>query len=151
LSYAWARARDQIAGAYVARSWDQTHAVNLGIVWATGPWSITVADTYHSGWPTTELGVVPDASGTLSQVQSGPRNAERFSAYNSLDFRISRTFVLGRGALDVYVEASNVLSERNPCCVSYSATQAPDGSVQLNKDVDNWLPFIPSAGVLWRY
>lgn len=151
LSYTWARARDRIDGSYVARSWDQTHAVNLGIVWAKGPWSVTVADTYHSGWPTTAFDVVPDAGGALSQVRIGPRNAERLGDYNSFDLRIARTFVLGRGALDVYVEASNLFSQLNPCCVSYSTMQAPDGSLQLNKYIDHWLPLVPSAGILWRY
>jgi hypothetical protein len=151
LSYTRARVRDFIDGSRVPRSWDQIQAANLGIVWASGPWSVTLADTYHSGWPTTVLEVVPGQSGSPSQVRNGPRNAERLGNYNSLDLRLGRTFVFGRGALDVYVEGSNVASRENPCCVEYRVTAAPDGSPQVIKDVDNWLPLVPSAGILWRY
>ena len=151
LSYTWSRARDLIDDMYVARSWDQSQAASLGLVWTRGSWSVTAADTYHSGWPTTVLEIVPGVGGSPSQVRTGPRNAERHAVYNSFDLRIAKTFVIGRGALDVYVEGSNLFSQRNPCCVEYEVTSAPDGSLQVNRDVDNWLPFVPSAGILWRY
>ncbi len=149
LSYAWSRARDLIDGAYVSRSWDQTHAVNLGLAWNRGPWSVTIADSYHSGWPTSELMVAQGAA--PAAYQFGPRNALRLGDYNSLDLRVARTFALRRGALDVYLEASNALSNANQCCVNYTPFIGAGGSPQLSRDVDNWLPLVPSGGVLWRY
>jgi hypothetical protein len=81
----------------------------------------------------------------------GERNAERLSNYNSLDFRVTRTYALARGALDVFLEASNVLSRKNECCIEYEVIAAPDGSAALEEDLDHWLPLVPSIGVLWRY
>src|SRR5690606_39097513 len=59
LSYTWSQAVDHIDGAEVARSWDQRHAVNLGLSWASGPWTATLINSYHSGWPTTLLAFDP--------------------------------------------------------------------------------------------
>lgn len=134
LSYSWSRAEDRVNGEDVPRSWDQRHAVNLGIVWSKGPWSATITNSFHTGWPTTVL-----------------ENRARLSDYNSLDMRVTRTFALPRGALDVFVEVNNATSRANECCVHYEVRQNPDGSLSYSQDVDSWLPLVPSAGVLWRY
>jgi outer membrane receptor protein involved in Fe transport len=139
LAYTWSR-----------RS-DQRHAVSFGIAWASGPWTATVTDTFHTGWPTTRLSLVTTPAGE-PQFVVGDRNAARLDYYNSLDLRLTRTFVLPRGALDVFVEASNaLLLHENQCCVEYDVRQLSDGSVGLSENVNNWLPLVPSIGVLWRY
>ena len=144
LGYTWSRAEDRVDGRDVPRSWDQTHAINFGVVWNRGPWSATLADIYHTGWPTTQLQLTaPYAIGT--------RNATRLSAYNSLDLRVARTFQLSRGALDVYVEVANATNRRNECCVEYKVEQDINGATVINRKVDEWLAIVPSAGVLWRY
>jgi outer membrane receptor protein involved in Fe transport len=151
LGYAWSRARDRIEGRDVARSWDQRHALNLGIVWTSGPWAVTVADTSHTGWPTTRLTLVPQAANAPPLVVAEPRNSSRLNDYNSLDFRVTRTFDLAHGVLDVWVEASNLASRRNECCRQYDVTRSASGQYELVTDTDHWLPLVPSAGVLWRY
>ena len=148
-SYASTRAEDWIEGRSVPRSWDQTHAINLGVVWSNGPWTATVANSFHTGWPTTTL-EVSAASGTPQMVVER-RNQDRFAPYNTLDFRVTRTFALPRGALDVFVEVSNALSRDNPCCAEYTVTQSPDGSLRYSREIDTWLPLVPSIGMLWRY
>ncbi len=149
LAYAWSQVRDEVDGRDVPRSWDQPHAVTLGLVWASGPWTVTLADTYHSGWPTTALEVVDD--GGVQRLATDRRNRDRFAAFNTLDFRVARTFALPRGALDVFVEVSNAIDRENPCCVEYEIGQAADGTLTFSRDVDSWLPLVPSAGVLWRF
>jgi hypothetical protein len=150
LGYTWARAEDQFAANNVPRSWDQAHAIEIGITWTRGPWTATVTNSFHSGWPTTELELTPPSAGA-PQIVLGRRNRSRLAAYDSLDLRLSRAFTLRRGVLDVFVEATNLTSRSNPCCTSYAVTANPDGSFLYSRDVDSWLPFIPSAGVLWRY
>jgi hypothetical protein len=150
LAYAWSRTRDRIDGRNVARRWDQTHAVSLGLTWASGPWTATVTDNFHTGWPTTQLSLATTAGGA-QQFVIGERNAVRMDYYNSLDLRLTRTFVLARGALDVFVEASNALSRENACCIDYTVTRRADGSAELAENTDTWLPLVPSIGVLWRY
>ena len=150
LSYSWSRVDDRVDGDDVPRSWDQRHAINLGIVWAKGPWSATLTDSYHTGWPTTVLEVADDASG-IPQIVLSRRNRSRLGAYNSLDLRVTRTFALPRGALDVFLEVNNALDRENACCVHYGVEENPDGSLRYTRDLDTWLPLVPSAGVLWRY
>ncbi len=150
LSYSWSRAEDRIDGADVPRSWDQRHAVNLGIVWSKGPWSATLGNSFHSGWPTTVLEVTGVESGNPQLVLSR-RNRARLRDYNTLDLRVTRTFALARGALDVFVEVNNALSRENECCTRYDVAQNPDGSLSYSRERNSWLPLVPSAGVLWRY
>ena len=148
-SYTWSRAQDRIDGRNVDRSWDQRHAVSLGLAWTRGPWAATLAGLHHTGWPTTQLALATTPGADVVIV--GPRNAVRYDAYSSLDFRITRTFTLPRGQLDVFVEASNLLSRANPCCTQYTVTQDAGGADVLERNIDNWLPLVPSIGVLWRY
>lgn len=150
-SYTWSRAQDRIDGADVYRSWDQRHAVSLGVAWNRGPWAVTLAGVYHTGWPTTQLELVSGAAPGKGAVAVGPRNAARYAGYSSLDSRVTRTFALQRGQLDVFVEVSNMLSRENPCCTQYTLTQDASGAAVLERDIDNWLPMVPSFGVLWRY
>lgn len=149
LGYGWSRAEDRIEGHHVPRSWDQRHTFNLGIVWAKGPWTATLANSFHSGWPTTIWQTADPAAGPHIAVNR--RNRSRLQFFNTLDLRVTRTFVLPHGALDVFIEANNVLSRRNPCCVRHAVTRNADGSLILTRDIDSWLPLVPSAGVLWRY
>ena len=150
LSYSWSRAEDHVDGMDVPRSWDQRHAVNLGIVWSKGPWSATLVDSFHTGWPTTVLEVTGVDAGN-PQIVLSRRNRARLSDYNTLDVRITRTFALPRGALDVFVEVNNATSRANACCVKYEVARNPDGSLSYSREEDSWLPLVPSAGVLWRY
>lgn len=150
LGYTWARVEDRIDGRDVPRSWDQRHAVTAGLVWAKGPWNVTVASSYHSGWPTAELQLAADGEGNPQLVRD-ERNRARFAYYNTIDARATRTFILAHGALDVFLELSNALERENPCCVRYERTLEPDGTLTYSRDTDPWLPLVPSFGVLWRY
>ena len=150
LSYSWSRAEDHVDVMDVPRSWDQRHAVNLGIVWAKGPWSATLVDSFHTGWPTTELQLTGVDQGN-PQIVLSRRNRAHLSDYNTLDVRVTRTFALPRGALDVFLEVNNATSRANECCVNYDVTRNPDGSLSYARHEDSWLPLVPSAGVLWRY
>jgi hypothetical protein len=149
LSYTWSQARDRIDGQDVYRSWDQRHAATLGIAWSHGPWAATLANSFHTGWPTTQLVFVPGSS--EGPVQIGSRNAGRYDDFNSLDLRITRTFTMARGQLDVFIEATNLASRANPCCTEYSLTSDAQGNAVLQSETDDWLPLVPSFGVLWRY
>lgn len=150
LGYTWSQVRDSIDGEQAPRSWDQRHALSAGVGWASGPWSATVVDSFRTGWPITKLSLIETAGGGL-QPAFGRRNAERLGNYNSLDLRVTRTYALARGALDVFLEATNLLSQENECCIEYTVTRAPDGAPVIEEEVDRWLPLVPSIGVLWRY
>ena len=149
LSYTWSQVTDRIGNMDVPRSWDQRHALNFGVTWASGPWTATMINSFHTGWPTTQLMVDPQTGAPRFDLSQ--RNRSRFADYNSLDLRLTRTFILPRGALDVFVEATNALSRENPCCTEYKVTRQEDGTLSYRREAESWLPFVPSLGVLWRY
>jgi hypothetical protein len=148
LGYSWSRARDHIDGVDVPRSWDQKHAATFGVAWTSGPWSVTVSDSWHTGWPATRLSLVDTPAGP--QVAVGERNSQRHGNYHSLDIRVQRSFQFSRGALDVFLEVSNLTARENPCCTEYDV-RFENGAPRIEADHKNWLPLVPSLGVLWRY
>ncbi|MFL6619492.1 MAG: TonB-dependent receptor plug domain-containing protein [Povalibacter sp.] len=151
MSYTWSQAQDQVDGKDVYRSWDQRHAASLGIAWINGPWAATLVDSYHTGWPTTQLTLVSPPPPVGPPVIIGTRNAGRYADFNSLDLRITRTFQMARGQLDVFVEGTNLASRANPCCTEYQLIENEQGNPELKTNTDSWLPLVPSIGVLWRY
>lgn len=154
-SYTLSKVTDRIDGTDFARSWDQRHAFQGGFSWSGQNWSAAMATSVHSGWPSTDLllgdnGV--DVNGdTVYVVTPGLRNAQHYPTFGSLDMRLSRTFDLRRGSLMAFVEISNALDRRNPCCIDWDAEADIDGNLTLERGQDYWLPFLPAIGVLWEF
>jgi hypothetical protein len=87
----------------------------------------------------------------VSEWETGPRNAERLGSFASVDLRVSRDFVLRRGTLNVFVEATNLTDRANHCCTDFSFKPAGTGSIELDREYRDWLPLVPNVGVLWKY
>lgn len=149
LSYTWSRVTDDEDGVETRRSWDQTHSVGAGLTWTSGPWIATLAAAYHTGWPTTPVSVA-DAGTPQAAIAVGRRNSIRYDDYSSVDVRVSRSFELRRGDLDVFAEVTNAFNQRNACCTDYSYAY-PGGQLTLEREHRHWLPLVPSVGVLWRF
>jgi outer membrane receptor protein involved in Fe transport len=153
-SYGWAEIRDEAGNGNIVRSWDQTHSFKAGINWLHGPWSISGATAIHTGWPKTELLAEsvtnPDGSERLA-LSTTRRNSLRYSNFASLDFRISRDFDFSKGRLTGFLEITNVLNRNNPCCLEYSIQTDSSGSQSLQASQQNWLPLVPSLGIIWRF
>lgn len=151
LSYTWSQADDHIDGADVPRSWDQTHSFNAGVNWINGPWDVTLAGTWHTGWPTTGVTLGAAPPGEVPPAVIGERNATRFDAFKSVDLRVGYTFILAKSELLTFVEFTNLLVQKNPCCSEYSERDTGSGVYTLDRDIDNWIRFAPNIGVLWRF
>jgi len=151
LSYAWSQADDHIDGEEVPRSWDQRHSFNGTVNWISGAWEVTLAGTWHSGWPTTEVSLGPTPPGGEPPVEIGERNAGHFAAFTSVDLRVGHTFKLENSELLGYLEATNLLWQQNPCCVEYPVQGAGGGPYTLQPTVNDWIRFAPNIGVLWRF
>jgi hypothetical protein len=150
IGVSFANAEDTVAGSPVPRSWDQDGALNAGVTWAVGPWTISAAANAHRGWPATEVSVVDDASGNPIAV-AGPRNAVRVRNVRKLDFGASRDFAIGPTALQFFVEIANLTDRNNPCCLSYDQATAPDGSPTLVGVESGQVGLTGNIGLLWQF
>jgi hypothetical protein len=153
-SYSLARVTDTIDGEEFPRSWDQRHALQVGLNWQANEWNFAIAANIRSGWPTTELRLeeifVP---GTGLEVVAipGVRNAEQLSHFASVDARISRKFDVRRGSLTVFAEISNLLDRNNICCIDYDLEFDENGNEFLDSSPDYLLPLLPAVGILWEF
>ena len=152
--YVWSSAEDSFGKEDIRRSWDQTHAVKFGANTDLGQWNISVAGTWHSGWPKTELLVetvqLPGGDTTLV-ASTTPRNSLDYAAFHTLDVRASRRFQLPNSELTAFVEISNVYNRENACCTEYSISINGTGESELVTEPEHWLPLVPSVGVLWKF
>ena len=147
-SYTWSRAQDRVDGRDEYRSWDQRHALQAGLRWRNERWTFSAALSAHSGWPSTNL--------TLQQVGSefvavpGPRNANRYPSFASLDLRVSRKLAVAKGQLTVFAELSNATNRRNRCCIDWDV-ETDGAQLVLENSADYWLPRLPAIGILWEF
>ena len=81
----------------------------------------------------------------------GARNSKRYSAFASLDARVSRRFDLPRGELTVFLEVSNLTNRRNVCCSDFDIEEDENGNEMLDAGDDFWPPLLPAIGVLWEF
>lgn len=145
-----ANADDIVAGARVPRSWDQDTALNAGVTWTVGPWTINGALNAHRGWPATEVSVAQGADGEPIAVP-GPRNAIRLRNVRRLDFGASRDFRLGGTLLEFFAEIANLTDRNNPCCLVYDEATAADGSPTLVRDEQGQIGVTGNIGLLWQF
>jgi hypothetical protein len=140
-SVAWSESRDGIDGRSVPRSWDQSWAVTAGIDWLRGPWRLGAVASAHRGWPTTRID-----DGVL-----GERNAERFPTRAALDLRAEYRRPLQVGSLAITFEVTNAVNIGNACCYELIAVNDGSGTVDFTTKESDWLPIVPSVGVLWEF
>ena len=156
LTYTLSEATDRIGGRDEYRSWDQRHALQGGINWSNDRWEISLATNIHSGWPTTDLAYVQSGLDEDWEPEfvaiPGPRNAERFPTFATLDFRISRTWQLRRSSFMAFLEVSNLTNRENECCRDFDIEEDDvTGEEFFESDVDYWMPLLPAIGVLWEF
>jgi hypothetical protein len=149
LSFSASQVYDRVDGERLHRRWDQRNYASGGLGWRGASWEASVAATWHTGWRTTELELATLEPFPLVAV--GKRNALRLSDFASIDMRIARRFDLGTaGELTAFVEINNLLKRSNECCVEYQIESEFDPAI-LDVQVQDSLPLIPSAGVLWKF
>ena len=145
-----ANADDHVAGAAVPRAWDQERAVNAGVTWPAGRWTVSAAATIHRGWPATELRLVTGPNGEPAVV-AGPRNVSRLPSVRRLDFRLSRDYALGDTALRFFAEITNLTNRDNPCCLAYAGATLSDGSAALVQELRSQGGVTGNVGLLWQF
>ncbi|MGE0030916.1 MAG: TonB-dependent receptor [Steroidobacteraceae bacterium] len=140
-SLAWSEAWDRVEGERVSRSWDQTWAATAGVDWTRRTWRFAAVAGAHRGWPTTQV----------SATELGERNASRFPTRGFLDLRAERRRPLATGSLTLTFELTNAVNIGNTCCSELVAGDDGTGTVIFSTRKSDWLPLVPSVGVLWEF
>jgi hypothetical protein len=156
MSLALARAREKVRNeGWTPRSWEQRTSASLGASWTGAKWNVNLAGLFHSGAPTTRIGIgtAPLPGGGSGPVMvAGPRNGARLGTYARLDLRASRGVQLRMGRFSYYLEVTNLLNRKNPCCVeSWNVATDEYGFTSLAAEKSNWLPMLPSFGFQFEF
>ena len=145
-NYAYAITEDLIDGRWVARKFDQTHAVNVDFDVLIGEsWTFNAAWRYHTGWPTTPVGVtaIEDEEGEIEyEIELGPINSDRLADYHRLDVRVSRDWELSWGTLTAFADIQNLYNRKNESGFDIAID---DGVLEIN--TEEWAGILPSLGV----
>ena len=93
------------------------------------------------------------ADGSLGIArQVGPINELRLPHYRRLDVRVSRTFDVGRGVLQAYLDVFNVLNRQNLRNYAFYPSITNAGRVVARRsDGDDLLPILPTIGLRWEF
>jgi hypothetical protein len=89
--------------------------------------------------------------GQVPVIVAGPRDGARLGDYQRIDLRANRDVSLRSGRLSYYLEVTNLLNRKNPCCVEGRHLELRDGQAYLVFDQSNWLPMLPSFGVQYEF
>ncbi len=152
VNYTWSSTEDEIGGDRSPRRFDQAHAVNLDLDWRiTDRWTLNLAWRYHTGWPTTPLGLVPelDEDGEAVFVPvAGRRNSTRLPDYHRLDLRASRTWTLRTGTLGFFVDVQNAYDRGNVAGFDFMIDEEL-GTLMPNPE--QWAGILPSLGLSFEF
>ena len=152
VNYTYATIEDEIMGVWVPRENDQRHTVNIDFDYRIGAhWRLNVAWRYHSGWPTTPLGLEPeeDEDGELVFVPVlGELNSQRLAAYHRFDLRASRTWDIDWGKLGFFVDIQNLFDRDNIAGFDVSI-EDEEGIVEF--ETEYWAGILPSFGLTLEF
>jgi outer membrane receptor protein involved in Fe transport len=146
--YSLSHVTDDINGQDVARSWDQKHAVNLGLAWTQVRTSASVLIEWHSGWPETPLTVVPATVAAPPYLIVGARNSANWGGYFSANLRLSQTVPLRYGDLSLWLDATNITNRLNDCCIDLNSTSRENMVLLTSNKI--WSPRVVNVGFMWR-
>jgi hypothetical protein len=159
-SYTWARADIEIDERWVPRTLDQRHTVNLfGALTVSDRWQLSASWQLHTGWPFTDQSLdatlVPNVSGppTLRVTRRfGPLNAERLPTYHRLDLRMTRTWAVGDGQFELYLDVFNAYDRQNLRGYSYGLARNSSGGFTTTRGPgEGQFPLLPTVGVRWTF
>lgn len=155
-SYAWSSAEDVIRGNGVPRAWDQRHAGRFLVGYRLRDrWILALAGTAHTGWPTTPVSgrvvALPNGTTELEPI-FGRLNSDRLPAYVRFDLKASRSFKVPGGSVRLDLEVRNATNRENVCCVNdFILTERPNGSVDVEREVESWRGVTPTFRLVWEF
>ena len=84
VSLSIAEAQENVDGEWESRSWEQQQTLAFGSSWTGAKWNVSLAGLFHSGTPTTYIGIETTplpGGGTDVQGVVGQRNAEHLAPH----------------------------------------------------------------------
>jgi hypothetical protein len=154
VSHAIARTEERVAGRWVPRRRDQSHAFYADVTYAWNPrWQFSAAWHYHTGWPTTDVvySLAPLANNRRVLVSAnGEPYGLRLPDYHRLDLRVTRRFQTARGEVRTYVDLFNVYDRVNLLGYDHQVSVS-GGTVTSRRKPREQLPFLPSVGLSWEF
>jgi len=155
VSLSISKAEEAEQGVWRARTWDQRETLAFGSSWTGAKWNMSLAGLFHSGTPTTSLGISTTrlSGGGVEVVgEIGERNGARLGGYQRVDLRANRDVKVRTGKFSFYLEVTNLLNARNPCCIeNFHLEPGQDGLPYLYEQKSYWLPMLPSFGFQWEF
>ena len=157
MSYGYNRTLEKIDGQWSERQWDQRHSLNFGVDYQfTDSCNANVASNYHSGWRYTPVIVNQAAADTninRPYLSLGQRFSERYQDFLSVDMRVGCEFSWSKNRLRVFFEVINLLNRRNISSEGghYLQYNRPGSLPRVIGDDENFIPRIPSFGILWEF
>jgi len=155
VSLSLAEAVEKVGDEWQSRSWEQQQTLAFGTSWTGAKWNVSLAGLFHSGTPTTYIGIETTplpGGGTAVEGVVGERNAEHMSPYTRVDLRANRDVQLRNSKISFYLEVTNLLNSKNECCVeTYHLEPRSNGGVFLATETGYWLPMLPSFGFQWEF
>lgn len=128
VSYTYANVQDLVGQSAVSRSWDQRSALSSGLMATHRALRGTAVLRWHSGTPSTAIGMLPPPVGGAPQLLIGARNSGRSSDFISLDLRAAWTHGLRAGELELWTEVTNALNRPDSCCTAPGVAALASGA-----------------------
>ena len=143
-------------GDWQSRSWEQQQTLAFGSSWTGAKWNVSLAGLFHSGTPTTYIGIETTplpGGGTKVEGVVGQRNADHMAPYTRVDLRANRDVQLRNSKISFYLEVTNLLNSKNECCIERLSTSSRIATAALFsvKETSYWLPMLPSFGFQWEF
>jgi outer membrane receptor protein involved in Fe transport len=155
VSLSVAKAEENVNGVWESRSWEQEQTLSFGTSWTGAKWNVSLAGLFHSGTPTTYIGIETNplpGGGTEVEGVVGQRNADHMAPYTRVDLRANRDVRLRNSKISIYLEVTNLLNSKNECCIeNYHLEQDRNGRYFLGQETSYWLPMLPSFGFQWEF
>ena len=145
-TYTLSQAVDELPGGDVPRSWDQRHALNLGLAWQDPRTTVSLLLGWHSGWPRTAISLIAATSATAAYLQAGAQNALRWGGYLSLDAHLAERLDTRVGELSVWLDIANASNQSNECCAEFG----PVIGASPSWSIDTWSGRSVNLGLSWR-
>ncbi|MBX9927987.1 MAG: TonB-dependent receptor [Gemmatimonadaceae bacterium] len=137
------------------RAFEEPHsgAIDVTLRRPSG-WSYAWAYTFHSGWPSIpgvyRLDTLAAGQYRSQRVPPQPIFTDRLPTYQRVDIRMSRRFVVRRGAVSVYGELFNLFARGNQRGWSYQR-RITSGRLFTTRTPEYFLGRLPTLGARWEF